>query len=221
MTGYLGKQTNLPEDTVGSMAQAERDTIWGPIPGEIVSYDAAKGTATVRPLYKPKVVGQTLTMPDLFEVPVDQPRTGNAGLTMPIPAGTKVMLTPQMRALDEYEEGNEGTPYDARSFHVSNMRASLSGGDSLSDPLPNADADNTHLRFSPDGEFGIKGSPDGKIKIDGAEGNIYDLLATAIELIASDGLNILSGSSAGNGIHELENKAALTEIAGKLRAMAL
>jgi hypothetical protein len=131
------------------------------------------------------------------------------------------MLTPQMRAMDGYEEGGEGSPYDARSFHISNMRASLSGGNPLSDPLPNADPDNVHLRFNADGTYGMKGSPDGKVRIDGAEGNIYDLLATAIELIAGDGLNILSGSSAGLGIHELENKAALTEIAGKLRAMAL
>jgi hypothetical protein len=220
MPGYTGKVTNSAEDAVGQMAQGERETTWGAIPGEIVSYDAAKGTATVRPLYKPKVNGQTLTMPDLHEVPVDQPRSGNSGLTFPIPAGTKVMLAPQMRALDEYEEGNEGDPYDARSFHVSNMRASLSGGDSLSDPLPNADADNTHLRFNPEGTYGLKGSPDGKFKLEGAQGDAYDLIATALELIAADTLQINYGSSAGNG-HALENAAALTVIAGKLRAMVI
>jgi hypothetical protein len=73
MPGYFGKATNNPEDSVGQMAQGERDTIWGPIPGEIIEYNASKGTATIRPLYKPKVNGQTLTMPDLYEVPVDQP----------------------------------------------------------------------------------------------------------------------------------------------------
>jgi hypothetical protein len=130
------------------------------------------------------------------------------------------MLTPQMRAIDDYEEGGEGTPYDARSFHVSTMRATLSGGDSLSDPLENVDQNNTHLRFDKGGQFGIKGSPDGKVRIDGAQGNIYDLLATAIELIASDTLQINYGSSSGSG-HALENAAALSEIAGKLRAMAL
>lgn len=220
MTGYTGKVTNSAEDAVGRMAQGERETTWGAIPGEIIDYDAAKGTATVRPLYKPKINGQTVEMPDLYEVPVDQPRSGNSGLTFPIPAGTKVMLAPQMRAMDEYEEGNEGDPYDARSFHVSNMRASLSGGDSLSDPLPNADPDNTHLRFDPDGNYGLKGSPDGKFKLDGSDGNIYELLAEAIELIASDTLQINYGSSAGSG-HALENAAALTVIAGKLRNMVL
>lgn len=221
MPGYTGKVTNSAEDAVGQMAQGERETTWGAIPGEIVSYDAAKGTATVRPLYKPRINGQTVEMPELYEVPVDQSRSGNSGLTFSIPAGTKVMLAPQMRAWDEYEEGNDGDPYDARSFHVSNMRASLSGGDSLADPLPNADADNTHLRFNREGTFGLKGSPDGKVRLDGSEGNIYDLLATAIELIAADGLHVKSGSSAGLGIHAMQYRAELTEIAAKLRAMAL
>lgn len=220
MPGYVGKYTNGSEDAVGQVAQGEKDSTWGPIPGEIVSYDAAKGTATVRPLYKPKVNGTTLTMPDLYEVPVDQPRTGNSGLTFPIPAGTKVTLSPQMRAIDEYEEGNDADPYDARSFHVSNMRASLSGGDSLSSPLPNADADNTHLRFDAEGNFGLKGSPDGKFKLEGAQGDAYDLIAQALELIAGDQLQINYGSSAGTG-HALANAAALTAIAAKLRAMSL
>lgn len=220
MTGYLGKRTNQPRDIAGQQIRSERENQWGPIPGEIVSYDAAKGTATVRPLYRPIHNGQPVDMPVLFEVPVDQPRTGSAALTMPVPAGSKVMLAPTMRSMDNYEEGEGGQPFDGRSFHLADMRASLAGGDSLSDPLPNADAENTHLRFDAQGQYGLKGSPDGKIRIDGAEGNIYDLLATAIELIASDQLQINYGSSGGSG-HQLQHRAELTEIAGKLRAMAL
>lgn len=220
MPGYIGKYTNDPAETVGGVAQAEKDALWGIIPGEIIAYDGAKGTATVRPLYKPRVNGKALTMPELYEVPIDQPRTGNSAITMPVPAGTKVELRPQMRAWDDYEEGGEGAAYDARSFHLSTMRASLSGGDSLSDPLPNVDLENTHFRFSPDGTFGLKGSPDGKVRLDGAEGNIYELIAEFMELVASDQLQINYGSSAGSG-HALQNSAALTAIAAKIRAMAL
>ena len=220
IVGLTGKTTNDPADAIGQIAQLERDTTWGPIPGEIISYDAAKGTGTVRPLYKPVVNGKTLDMPDLYEVPVDMPRTAGMGMTFPVPAGTKVMLTPQMRALDEYEEGNAGTPYDARSFHISTMRASLSGGDSLSDPLPGADADNFHLRFNASGSFGLKGSPDGKFQMTGAEGDVFAILAEFMQLVASDELQIAYGSSAGTG-HALKNRAALLALAAKIEAMVL
>lgn len=220
MTGYIGKTTNLGRDVMGRQALSEREAIWGPIPGEVVSYDAAAGTATIKPLYRPRFNGEPVDMPELLEVPVDLPRTANAGLTFPIPAGTKVMLAPAMRSMENYDDQDDGAPSDGRSFNLSDMRASIAGGNSLTDPLPNADPDNTHLRFDPEGKFGIRGSPDGKIKIEGAEGNVYDLIATALELIAGDQLQINYGSSQGSG-HALQNAAALTEIAGKLRAMAL
>lgn len=218
--GYLGKQTNWTKDINGQQSQSTREEMWGPIDGEIVDYDAAAGTATVKPLYKPVHNGQPVDMPNLYEVPVEMPRTANAGLTFPVPAGTKVRLTPGMRSSEKYDTENDGQPPDARSFHLSDMRASLIGGDSLTDPMKNVDAENTHMRFDPEGNYGLKGSPDGKVRLDGAEGNIYDLLAQVVELLAADTLQINYGSSAGTG-HELQFKAQYAEIAGKLRAMAL
>ena len=219
MAGYINKKTNDPMDVLTSATQAERDSMWGPIPGEIVSYDSVSGTATVQPLYRPIHNGVAVTMPVLYEVPIDLPRTANAGLTFPIPNGTKVMLTPQMRAIDEYEEGGFGDPYDARSFHLSNMRASIAGGDSLSAPLPNVDPENTHLRFSPDGDFGIKGSPDGKVAIEGKEGNLYDLLVQVVEILGSETTTVSSGSSA--GAWPLTHQAQFAALAAKLRGSAL
>lgn len=219
MTGYTGKLTNSQLDVLGSSTTDERDSIWGPIPGEVVSYDSASGTATIKPLYKPRHNGVPVDMPVLYEVPIDQPRSGNAALTFPVPAGTKVELKPQMRAMDDYDDGGEGEPYDARSFHISNMRASLSGGNALSDPLPNADPDNVHLRFSPDGDFGIKGSPDGKIKIEGKEGDLYDLLVQVVEILGSETTTVSSGSSA--GIWPLTHQAQFAALAAKLRGSAL
>ena len=220
MTGYLGKTTNRNIDFVGEKAQAEREDMWGPIPGEVVSYDHDKGVATVQPLYKPIHNGEQVDMPELYEVPIEFPRSGNAGMTFPVPAGTKVMLNPSMRSLENYNADGDGSPSDRRSFHLSDMRATFVGGDSLADPMKDVDPDNTHLRFSADGKFGIKGSPDGKFKIEGAEGNLYDIIATSFELIASDQLQIAYGSSAGSG-HALQNRAKLMELAAKVRAMAL
>ena len=219
MAGYINKKTNDPMDVLTSATQAERDSMWGPIPGEIVSYDSVSGTATVQPLYRPIHNGVAVTMQVLYEVPIDLPRTANAGLTFPIPSGTKVMLTPQMRAIDEYEEGGFGDPYDARSFHLSNMRASIAGGDSLSAPLPNVDPENTHLRFSPDGDFGIKGSPDGKVAIEGKEGNLYELLVQVVEILGSETTTVSSGSSA--GVWPLTHQAQFAALAAKLRGSAL
>lgn len=180
-TGYLGKQTNWETDVVGNQAQQAINEQWGPIPGEIVSYDAATQTATVKPLYKPLHNGEPVEMPELYEVPVELPRTANAALTMPIPARTKVMLNPSMRSRESYDDANDGKPSDSRTFHLADMRATIIGGDSLTDPLPNVDPDNTHLRFDAQGQYGLKGSPDGKVKIEGAEGNIYELITNAID----------------------------------------
>lgn len=219
--GYVGKTTNLSREVIAQQAQAEREDQWGNMPGEIVDYDHAKGTATIKPLFKKKKAdGTDLELPNLLEVPIDFPRTGNSAITHPLPAGTKVNLSPQMRSMENYDVDNQGTFSDARSSNLSDMRATISGGDSLTEPLANVDPDNTHIRFNADGTYGLRGSPDGKFKIDGSEGNVYDLIATFMELVANDQLHINYGSSAGEG-HRLQNKTSLLDIAAKIRAMAL
>lgn len=219
--GYRGKTVNLEREVVATQAQAEREAMWGEMPGRIVSFDAEAQTATIQPLYKPRHNGVAVDMPELVDVPVRFQRAGGGGITFPIKAGDRVTLRPMMRSTQGYHTGGDYEATDTRSSALSDMEAFLDGGEPLSEPIPNFDADNMHVRFDDDGLYGIRGSSDGRIKIEGRDGNIYDLLATAIELIASDGLHILTGSSAGLGIHELEHKAELTEIAAKLRAMAL
>jgi len=186
----------------------------------VVSYDAATQTATIKPLYKPLHNGEAVEMAELYEVPVEFPRTANSAITHPIPAGTRVMLNPSMRTREKYDDEDDGAPSDGRSFHLSDMRATIAGGDSLMQPLENVDPDNTHLRFDAEGQFGLKGSPDGKFKIEGSEGNLYDIIATFMELVASDQLQINYGSSAGTG-HQLQNRSQLMDLAAKVRAMAL
>lgn len=218
--GYVGKTTNLSREVVAQQAQAEREDQWGNMPGEIIDYDHTKGTATIRPLFKKKKAdGTDLQLPDLLDVPIDFPRSGNSAITHPLPAGTKVMLSPQMRSMENYDVDNEGTFSDTRSLNLSDMRASISGGDSLTAPLANVDPDNTHVRFNADGTYGLKGSPDGKVKLEGSEGNIYDLLAQVVELLGAETTTVSGGSSV--GIWPLTHQAQFAEIAAKLRAMAL
>lgn len=220
MVGYLGKRTNQQRDITGQQAQSEREAMWGPIPGEIVSYDPSSQTATVQPLYKPIHNGQPVDMPQLFEVPVDLPRTASAGMTFPIPAGTRVMLSPMMRSMDNYDTDGDGAPFDGRSFHLADMRATVAGGDSVSDPLQNVDPDNTHLRFDAAGAFGLKGSPDGKFDLIGSEGSIFDLLITHVEL-TSEGFKKLGTEGLSHSLRYNEIGDELAIIAGKLRDMQI
>jgi hypothetical protein len=219
--GYQGKTTNLRREIVATQAAAEQESKMGEMPGEIISFNPQNQTATIKPLYKPKANGTEIEMPELLEVPVRFTRAGKGSITFPISVGDKVNLRPQMRSSENYHDGGEFSTSGSRSFHLSDMEAYLDGGESLSDPIGNFDPENVHMRFSESGDFGIRGSSDGKIAIEGSEGNVYKLLAEAIRLIGGDGLNILSGSSIGNGIHEMQNKSQLLAIADKLDAMAL
>ncbi|TLX12155.1 Gp138 family membrane-puncturing spike protein [Rhizobium sp. MHM7A] len=220
MVGYLGKRTNQQRDITGQQAQSEREAMWGPIPGEIVSFDPATQTATVQPKYRPIHNGQAVDMPQLLEVPVDLPRTGSAGMTFPIPAGTRVMLSPMMRSMDNYDADDDGAPFDGRSFHLADMRATIVGGDSVSAPLANVDPENTHLRFDAAGDYGLKGSPDGKFELIGSEGSIFDLLIQHVEL-SSEGFTLLGTEGLDHSPRYAEIGAELAVIAGKLRDMQI
>lgn len=186
MSGYIGKTTNKDREVARAHTQSERDDLMGPMPGRVTAYYPDRGTVDVQPLLKKrKYDGSALEYPELKEVPIDWPRSGHGALTMPIPEGTRVTLTPQMRSMDAYDsEDDGGQGQEARSFNLSDMRASLAGGDPLTDPLSNVDPDATHLRFAAGGDYGIKGTPDGRIRIDGAEGDIYELTSDAVDLCA-------------------------------------
>lgn len=221
-SGYIGKTTNQEAEVQQTRAQAERESMWGPIDGEIVSYDATKQTAEIKPLYRPLVLGEARDMPNLLEVPLRFPSAGAGGaITHPVPVGTKVRLTPGMRNSENYHTERDGSPFDTRSFSVNDMEATLTGGESLADPIPNVDPDNTHVRFNADGTFGIRGSADGKIKIEGAEGDIYALTSDLADHAASVAEKLGTEPTL---IHVAEYAALgvlMRDIATKLAAMKL
>lgn len=219
MAGLQGKLTNWADDISGTQITDEKNSTWGEIPGQIVSFDPATQTATIQPLFKPTFNGRAVEMPQLLEVPVRFQQGGGGGITFPIRAGDKVTLRPQMRSLENYLTEGDGQAEDERAFNLSDMEAHIAGGTDLAGAMKGFDANNTHLRTDPDGNFGVRGSEDGKFAIDGAEGNIYDLLATVVELLGRETTTVQSGSSAGN--HPLTHQAEFAEIAAKLRAMAL
>lgn len=220
MVGYLGKTTNGDGDVNGARATAEREAQWGEMPGRIVSFDPKTQTATVQPLYKPKFNGLPTKMPELQEVPLRQALMGGAGITQPIKPGQNVTLRPQMRSMDNYHTDGDGAANDARSFSLSDMEAHTTGGESAKDPIKNYDNENVHIRADAEGTKGVKISPEGKLEIQGPEGNLMTILADFMELVANDQLQIAYGSSAGTG-HAMKNKAELMALAAKVRGMSI
>lgn len=177
MVGRMGKATNWPDDVDEQRTLDERQSMWGEIPGKIVSFDAKAQTATVKPLFKPRHNGQAVEMPELYEVPVRMQRAGKGAMTFPVGADDYVTLRPQMRSGDNYHTEEKGEANDARSFSVADMEAHIAGGESLKNPIKNYDAANTHVRFDEEGKYGIRGSADGKFKMEGTQGELMDLAA--------------------------------------------
>lgn len=217
--GRQGKTTNSTDDVIGNKILDERQSMWGEIPGEIVSFNAGNQTATIRPLHKPKFNGKPIEMPELLEVPVRFPRAGYGAITFPVQPGDKVTLRPQMRSTENYLTDGDGSASDARSFNLSDMEAFLDGGESLEDPIPNFDNANFHARFDPNGNYGMKGSKDGKLRLDGSQGNIYEILTEICEILGELTTTVSSGSSA--GVWPITQQAQLAALAAKLRAMVL
>ncbi|WP_157968864.1 Gp138 family membrane-puncturing spike protein [Tropicimonas sp. IMCC34011] len=216
--GYLGRYTNTFRDSVGAYAQGEREDQWGPFPAEVTAWHPERGTVDVRPLIsKRRYDGTRLPIPDLMDVPVDMPRGAAGAMTFPITAGDRVTLTPAMRSTESFDTDDEID--DPRSFNLSDVRASISGGDPLTEPLANVDTKNLHLRFGPTGDYGIRGSADGKIAIEGAQGNVYTLIAAALRSLANAQTIVGSGSSSGAWSHD--QKATVLGIADLLDGMAL
>jgi len=72
-------------------------------PGTVVSYDAAKQTATIQPSFQRVYDGQApMTYPKIYNVPVIFPRTANAWIRVPVAAGDNVMLHFSERSLDKW-----------------------------------------------------------------------------------------------------------------------
>lgn len=215
-----GKTTNSLDDIIDNKITADRLSQWGNIPGEVVSFDPVKQTATIKPLYKPRFNGKPIDMPELLEVPMQFPRTGAGAITMPIPPGSKVSLRPDMRSSENYDTTGDGSASDARSFSISDMRAHLDGGDSAKDPLPNFDPTNVHMRAA-DGAKGIKMDPStGKVKMEGPEGDQLDHLAKAVEL-AAEGFTKLGTEALTQAPRYATIGAELTVLAAKMRGNQL
>jgi len=219
MSGYTGKTNARQDETMALIARSELERLFGEMAGEIVSFNAENQTAEIKPLYMPRHNGVPVQLQNLLKVPVRFDRVACGGLTYPVKAGDRVNLRPQMRSTQNYHTNGQYVASDARVMSLSDMEAYIDGGESLIDPIENFDADNSHLRFNDSGEFGLRGSPDGRMEFNLAAGDLIDTLAQVCEALAANQTIVTSGSSA--GIHQHSQQSQFQQLAQTLREMEL
>jgi len=145
-------------------------------PGTIISYDAARNRAIVRPSL-PKALSNDdkLDPPQIVEVPVVWPAIGGgkASFTMPLQPGDGVMLSFQQRSLEGWLDGNMQKPDDPRQFDLSDCVAhpGLSHNGTVAHPTNIVlKFDQSSITLTNDNQI-ILGNGKGSITID-ASGNI-------------------------------------------------
>ena len=118
------------------------------MPGIIRSYDPATQTATVQPAFKRTFIDppEVKSRPEIDDVPVVFPRSGQAGIVFPVNAGDSVLLLFSQRSLDEWlDEGGEIKVNDSR-LHNLNDCIAIPGFASLADALDPAPDNATEVR---------------------------------------------------------------------------
>lgn len=95
-------------DQINKSAKNATEDMHTALPGEIKSYDPAKGIATVLPKAKfTKPDGGTMDFPEISGVPVMFPQSKNVTIAWPIKPGDGCLLVFSEQALDYWMYGNE------------------------------------------------------------------------------------------------------------------
>jgi len=117
------------------------------IPGVIVSFNAAKQTATVQPAIKRIFIEQgPVNLPICTDVPVKFPGGGGFFLTFPVKAGDECELKFSERAIDFwYQNGAVQLPSEYRMHDLSDAIADV-GLNSQPNVIPNFNATACELR---------------------------------------------------------------------------
>ena len=137
------------------------------MPGQIQSYDANTQTATVRPMTKrvdKDPEGNVLVeqYPDLYEVPVVQPRNNDYFISFPLSSGDPVLLCSAKHDIESwYESGNLSEPETTRKHSISDCFAIVGG-------LARGDAEGTQTP-SANGMVVGKADDDGQVFLSGDE----------------------------------------------------
>lgn len=113
-------------DALNQMIERKLSEVNTSAPGVVVSYDAAKNRAVVRPSMPKRLAeDDPLAPPPIVEVPITWPASngGKSSFTHPLQPGDGVMLSFQQRSLENWLGGNNGIPDDPRQFDLSDCVA--------------------------------------------------------------------------------------------------
>lgn len=121
MSGTDVSLTDLLEQVIGEALRR----MMGPVVGQIESYDAPSGRASVTPLVPLLVAGTVIPPPTLQSVPVAWPASSAHSVKFPLGAGVLVTLAPLGHDHDEWlTSGTPNvTPKSERRFSLADLVA--------------------------------------------------------------------------------------------------
>lgn len=161
MAGYQGTSTRRdPVEALLAAIEAERRDTHTTLVGEVVSYDAKRQKATIKPRLKQTIDNETIDAPNLEEVPVRHPRAGGLILHKPLKKGDEVKLSFLSRSMDQ--SGDDGSAIDNHPGRMHDLSDAIAepGSYSKTKELPNLPADRMHFGTE-DGKSGIQMKEDG------------------------------------------------------------
>lgn len=178
----LRERINDDEEMIRSAIDQAMTRMWTSAPGRVVSYNAAKQTASIQVTVKsfvkqPDGTQKAVDLPILEEVPVQFPGAGGQTMTFPVKPGDECVITFMSRAADaQQQSGGDQQPTDASTHSLSHPRAML-GFRSNPRALQNVSTDATEVRsddgntkISLSGEAGVGISTDKQVGITAANG---------------------------------------------------
>jgi len=158
-----------PEENIRAAIDQRLANFWTSAMGRVVSYDAAKQTASIQLTVKSYVkqedgTRKAVDIPVLQDVPVQFPGSGGQTMTFPVKTGDEVMVNFMSRASDaQQQSGGDQSPPDASIGGLSHPRAML-GFKSAPKALQNVSTTATEIR-SDDGNTKIGISGDGGVGV--------------------------------------------------------
>lgn len=185
----LRERINDDEEMIRSAIDQAMTRMWTSAPGRVVSYNAAKQTASIQVTVKsfvkqPDGSQKAVDLPILEEVPVQFPGAGGQTMTFPVKAGDECVIMFMSRASDaQQQSGGDQQPSDASTHGLSHPRAML-GFRSNPRALQNVSTDATEVR-SDDGNT--------KISLSGA-GGIGISTDKSVGISAASGVSITGGA---------------------------
>lgn len=148
-----------PVEMLRTAMDARAADTWTALPGTIVSFDATKQTAEVRPAMVAVAVGPDrveteMPLPVIPDVPVYFPAGGGYTLTFPVKKGDECWLVFSSRCIDQWwQSGEPHRPKDARMHDLSDPAAFV-GVRSRPRALSGVSTTSTQLR-SDDGALSV------------------------------------------------------------------